>query len=136
MDDWKKPVSKTAQYRGQKPFTISRKDYFTDLKKSDPASLKGLPEGADCVGTADGTVEAGLLWLASLVDGVLVVVGWVGVPVVGLLRVIPAIWPVGGVLPRPIWGAPGGKGPGLGVCLPGWTGGAPTPEMELNLKLN
>ena len=43
------------------------------------------------MGTADGTVEACLLWLASLVDGVLVVVGCVGVPVVGLLRVIAAI---------------------------------------------
>ena len=41
------------------------------------------------MGTADGTVDVGLLWLASLVDGVLVVVGWV--PVVGLLRVISAI---------------------------------------------
>ena len=67
--------------------------YFRTQKKkiNNPASLIGLPEGADCVGTADGTVDAGLLWLASLVDGVLVVVGWVGVPVVGLLRVIPAI---------------------------------------------
>ena len=60
-----------------------------------PYLKRSLPdppaEGADCVGTADGTIDACLLWLASLVDGVLVVVGWVGVPVVGLLRVIPAI---------------------------------------------
>ena len=59
------------------------------FEKNNPASLIGLPEGADCVGTADGTVDVCLLWLASLVDGVLVVVGWV--PVVGLLRVISAI---------------------------------------------
>ena len=74
----KKVVPKTAQDRGQK-----------DFEKINPASLIGLPEGADCVGTADGTVDACLLWLASLVDGVLVVVGWV--PVVGLLRVIASI---------------------------------------------
>ena len=84
-------LKKTAQDRGQKYFKYLGRALLYGFEKIDPASLIGLPEGADCVGTADGTVEAGLLWLASLVDGVLVVVGWVGVPVVGLLRVIPAI---------------------------------------------
>ena len=79
-------VKNTIKHLGRALLQDSKKKI-----KNDPASLIGLPEGADCVGTADGTVDVGLLWLASLVDGVLVVVGWVGVPMVGLLRVIPAI---------------------------------------------
>ena len=73
--------------------------------------MYSLPEGADCVTGADGTVEAGLVPLCSLVENVLVGC----VPVVGVLRLIAAICAVGACcgIPRPTGGAPGTAGPGL-----------------------